>query len=239
MNSAKPATQRAHPWKTDFIRTIGLIAMAMTAIPTRLAAREFQNLDFEAAMVPTTPVGGQGGPVDPALAFPGWTMGTDGTQARNVTGYNVLTLGSVAQILIGPEFPNRIAPTALGGSYSALLQFGPLPEAGIPALIQTGVIPADARSINFLAPAPRNDARLTVDGTAIPLVAIGDRLAGDVSAFAGEEVELTFSTNRYSGPWLYFDDVQFSSATIPEPSVATLAAMSVLPFLRRARRCHQ
>lgn len=39
----------------------------------------FVNLDFEQAVIAPTPVGQFGAPADPALAFPGWTMGPSGT----------------------------------------------------------------------------------------------------------------------------------------------------------------
>jgi hypothetical protein len=190
----------------------------------------FQNLDFEEATIAPTPVG-QYGPLnaDPALAFPGWTMGPNGTLNPNYTLYNNLTLGSVAQVLVGPDYPNAIHCDSLQGSYSALLQFGPSPELGTPALIQTGLVPSDARSINFLVSATHNDARVTLDGVNIPLVSIGGgRLAGDVTAFAGHQAQLMFSTTSYGGSWLYFDDVQFSSQVIPEPRVVALSALGAL-----------
>ena len=222
------------------MRVLSLMWIAIAVVPARLSGREFQNLDFEQAMVPPTAAGLAGGPVDPALAFPGWTMGLDGTQAYNFTGYNTLTLGSVAQVLVGPSYPNRLGLMPLEGSYSALLQFGLSQEAGIPALIQTGVIPADVRSITFLAPTIGNDARVTVDGVTISLMAIGDRLTGDVSAFANREVELMFSTNSYNGNWLYFDDVTFSPAPAPEPDATWLVACGVFVLqFAGARRSHR
>jgi hypothetical protein len=188
----------------------------------------FVNLDFEQATIAPTPVG-QFGPLfaDPARAFPGWTMGSSG-----FTLYNNLTLGSAAQVLIGPSYPNAIGYTPLQGSYSALLQFGPSPGLGNPALIQTGLIPADARSITFLASATQNDARVILDGVDIPLIAIGGgRLAGDVTAFAGRQAQLMFSTKSYNGPWLYFDDVIFSPMAVPEPSTLGLAVLGVVAVL--------
>ena len=96
----------------------------------------FQNLDFEQATIAPTPVGQYGSLfADPVLAFPGWTMGPSGTANPNFTLYHNLALGSVAQVLVGPDYPNAIHYTSLQGSYSALLQFGPSPELGTPALI--------------------------------------------------------------------------------------------------------
>src|SRR5205085_1505643 len=114
----------------------------------------FVNLDFEQATIAPTEIGQFGPPfADPAMAFPGWTMGSNGQSFKNYTLYNNLTLGSVAQVLVGPKLPNADGLTPLQGSYSALLQFGPDPNFGTPALIQTGLVPANTRSINFLVSA--------------------------------------------------------------------------------------
>src|SRR5439155_10085216 len=175
----------------EFIRLSGAFAWALQ----RVIAANFQNLNLEQATIPPTPVG-QFGPLnaDPALAFPGWTMGPSGIANPNYTLYNNLTIGSVAEVLIGPNYPNGIGYAPLEGSYSALLQFGPSVTLGTPALIQTGLVPADARSITFLISQTYNDARVTLDGVVIPLVPIsGGRVAGDVTAFAGREAQLMFS----------------------------------------------
>lgn len=199
----------------------------------------FVNLDFEEATIAPTPVGGFGAaPSDPALVFPGWTMGPSGTSNPNFTLYNNLTLGSVAQVLIGPNYPNAIRYTPLQGSYSALLQFGPSATLGTPALIQRGLVPANARSITFLVSATLNDARVTLDGVNIPLFSIaGGRMAGDISAFAGQQAQLEFSATSYNGPWFYFDDIVFSPNVVPEPSALNLAVLAVVTIsLARARR---
>jgi hypothetical protein len=193
-------------------------------------AGDFQNLNFEQATISPTAAGQFGpAPADPALAFPGWTMGPGGTVNPNFTIYNNLTLGSVAQVLVGPNYPNAIGYAALEGSYSALLQFGPSLTLGTPALMQTGLVPGGSRSITFLMSQTQNDARVTLDGVVIPLVPIGNgRMAGDVAAFAGREVQLMFSTTSYTGPWLYFDDVRFSAVAVPEPSALWLAGLGFI-----------
>src|SRR5207244_6976303 len=55
----------------------------------------------------------------------------------------------------------------------------------------------------FLVSQTHNDARVTLDGTVIPLMPIGGgRMAGDVTTFAGREAQLMFSTTSYNVPWL-------------------------------------
>jgi hypothetical protein len=203
-----------------------------------IKAAEFQNLDFEQATIPPTPAGQYGTlSADPALAFPGWTMGSSGPGSPNYTLYNNLTLGSVAQVLVGPSFPNGIGYTPLEGSYSALLQFGPHPTLGTPALIQTGLVPVDARSITCVMSQSQNDASVTLDGVVIPLFSIGGgRWTGDVTSFAGKETQLMFSTKSYAGQWLYFDDVQFSSVVVPEPSLTWLWGLGFIAWCLCGRR---
>jgi hypothetical protein len=211
--------------------------VAVIASTTRLSGQGFINLNFESATVPPTPTGTFGNSVDPAMAFPGWTVGFGGPGFPNFTLYNILTLGSVAQVLVGPNYPNAIGYSPLEGSYSALLQFGPSATFGTPALIQSGLVPADARSITFLTSPTRNDARVLLDGTEIPLFSIGDgRMAGDVSAFAGSQAQVTFSTRSYNGNWLYFDDVAFSPVAVPEPSSYLLCGLGLLACWAFRRR---
>jgi len=61
-----------------------------------------------------------------------------------------------------------------------------------------------------------------LNGVNIPHVQIaGGRLAGNISAFAGTTALLTFSTTtgvEYAQESLYFDDIQFSPSSVPEPS---------------------
>lgn len=219
------------------IKHVLSVYMVCLALAPGACGQGFVNLDFEQATIPPTPPGQYGTTADPSLAFPGWTMGTSGTMFPNYTVYNNLTAGSVAQVLIGPSYPNALGFTPLQGSYSALLQFGPSTTFGTPALSQTGLVPAGMRSITFLASTRYNGARVTLDGVNIPLFDIGGgRLAGDIAAFSGQSAQLTFSTISYNGRWLYFDDVAFSPVAVPEPSTLSLAALAVLAVLALGKR---
>ena len=92
---------------------------------TYVSAQGFVNLNFELAglfIAPTSP-GSYGGQVDPALAFPGWTIrNTRFTNFGTYILYNNLTVDSAMVGLIGPSYPNALNLTSLHGSYSALLQ---------------------------------------------------------------------------------------------------------------------
>ena len=195
----------------------------------------FVNLDFEEANIAPTPVGGGVFPADPLEALPGWIVGGPLTSVS----YNRESLGGPAVTLMGPEFPNFANYLPLEGSYSVQLYYYS-GLYGVPMLSQTGMIPADARSINFLVAPSQNDGVVMLDGAPIPLVAISDgRLAGDVSFFAGTVAQLTFTTPEIAGSpgqLLYFDDIRFSSSPIPEPSTCPLSVMGVLLFWWFARR---
>jgi hypothetical protein len=188
----------------------------------------FANLDFEDATIAPTPINGWTYPADPAQAFPGWTVGGSGT----VVGYNDLSLGAPAVNLMGPNFPNAVNYTPLQGSYSVLLQY--FGNAGpAPTLSQTGLIPASAQSISLLVPPGENTVYpaamvITFNGVDIPLVPIaGGRVGGNISAFAGSVAQLTISTIN-ANDWIYFDDIQFSPSSVPEPRELALTALGAL-----------
>jgi hypothetical protein len=191
----------------------------------------FQNLDFERATVPATPINGYGNTVDPALAFPGWTVSASASTnpfCQLFALYNNRTLDSPAVDLIGPLFPNATGYSSLQGSYSVGLQYSALFNV-FPFLSQTGHVPTDARSISILVPSGSawwQWPSVNLSGVNIPLTPLGDgRVGGDVSSFAGTTVDLTFSTGTY---FAYFDNVVFSNQPIPEPGVVGFFALGVL-----------
>jgi hypothetical protein len=182
----------------------------------------FINLNFEQATIAPTPVGGFAFDVDPVAAFPGWTV----AGAQTVC-YNDVTLGNTMACLIGPDFPNGLGITSLQGSYSAWLLTYQYPGQPTPSLSQTALVPATAQSISFLAGSPYGGqfafgGQVTLGGVVIPVVSIGGgRFAGDIAAFAGQIETLTFSGN------MYFDAIQFSASSVPEPSSFCLAVIGI------------
>lgn len=115
-------------------------------------------------------------------------------------------------------------------------------------LVQAGDVPADAQSIHFISfGAP---FELRVNGSLVPLVydfgsitpipnhRRGDAV-GDISAFAGQNVELKFTTLRDNGNPIasenILDGIAFSAQAIPEPSTLALLALGAL-LLFGARR---
>lgn len=199
--------------------------VALFALVRNVSGQAFTNLDFEDATITPTTVDNFGSFATAAQCFPGWTVG------YGVVFYNDLSLGSPAIDLMGPDFPNAVNYTPLQGCYSVLLQYfgyaGPPPS-----LSQTALVPGNAQSVSLLVAAGTSpaDAVVTMNGVTIPLVSeSGGRLAGDISAYAGTVAQLTISTSS-SEDWLYFDDIQFSSSPVPEPSILDLCVLGGFLF---------
>jgi hypothetical protein len=204
-----------------FFLSVVLAATTLTPFQSTSFGQDFVDLNFEDATVSPTEPGQLGSFVDPTIAFPGWQV------SNAVCFYNDVSLGSQAVCLMGPDFSNFFGLSPLEGSYSVLMMTFSNSVGSRPILSQTGLIPADAKSITFLAGTGAltgtraTNALVTIGGVNIPIVPLPDGLfAGDVSAFAGSVEGLTFSTTIVSRDVteLYFDDVTFSTMAIPEPS---------------------
>jgi hypothetical protein len=214
------------------LRRILWFSLVSANLAQAALGQSFVNLNFEDATVPTVFPGGlTGGDVDPALAFPGWTVGNS-LNGRLYVGYNAATLGAPSVELYGPNNDFQLDP--LQGSFTAQLEYYNIPSMGLPTLSQTGLVPAGAQSINFLVGghSPTEDAAaMMINGVTIPLVPIsGGRMAADISSFAGQVVQLTFTTSTdQHNNLFYFDDIQFSASPVPEPSTFAQAALGAPP----------
>jgi hypothetical protein len=207
--------------------------MVFFTMQETVCGQGFVNLDFEEANVPPTPTNTFGNLIDPALAFPGWTVLPNNSEYATTTAYNDLSLGDPAVILMGPDFPNRPGFSPLQGCYSVLLEYFGIGNP--PGLSQTGLIPADAQSISILG----EGMVVTLNGINIPMTANEDGGAtGNISAFAGESAQLTISTSDAGGlnspNQAYFDEIQFS--TVPEPNAFSLLGVGILFICRLMKR---
>jgi hypothetical protein len=197
-------------------------------------AQGFVNLDFEDANLS----GYAAGPVPTSDAVPGWTAG--GYLGPNQMLYNNITIGSPNVSIVSSA---SVFPSPIDGTFSVFLQGGdaPTPSAFIS---QTGLIPASARSLLFKAQAdggaPINSLAVSVGGQNVSFSAISagpnyTLYGSDISAVAGLTEQLTYSVLEYY-QW-NIDDIQFSSSSIPEPSVFGLITLGGL-FLR-LRCCYK
>jgi hypothetical protein len=220
------------------MRTACLAFLFLCVLTAPVEAVPFRNLDFEEATIPPYLPGFHS--AAPALIFPGWSVGSSGTCCTNYTLYNTMTVGSSAQILMGPVRDPAEAPYVfppLQGLFSAVLMERPDPMIGTSALIQTGTVPADARSIRFRVATGIDEAAVTLSGVSIPLTNIGPGfIGGDISAFAGQDAQLMFTVRPgITAGALYFDDIQFSPIPVPEPSTIILLAAGFLVIAIRRR----
>lgn len=207
-------------------RHIIYCGVALICFLRNASAQVFVNLDFEEANVPPTPTNTLGNFVNPSLAFPGWTVLPNGTTFGTSVAYNDVSLGGPAITLIGPDFPGYLGYEPLEGCYSVLLQYFGIGNP--PALSQTGFIPPGTTTISILG-----NAVIEINGVNIPL----NNGSGNISAFAGQTVQLTITTPHSatvnSPVFDYFDDIEFSP--VPEPSVMNLTALCVLFALGSSR----
>jgi hypothetical protein len=174
-------------------------------------AQVFRNLGFEDARIICSPDWSEPSLciIEPTNAVPGWTITIGGFPTLVV--YDTISLGA-AEISIHDKNGN-LHP--ISGNFSVLLQSS-WDGQMLPALSQTGVLPASAKSMFFMS-GPGAEIRASFKGEEIPLTEIGDPThptytwGGDVSTFAGQTGALSFWGNG----WL--DGISFSSGPIPKP----------------------
>jgi hypothetical protein len=193
----------------------------------------FQNLDFEAT---TLPVNGPGGLQPIEVALPAWdAFFSDGFHPPIL--YNDHFLGTAYVGLAGTAF------TPLDGQFSVML----IPGAGSTgsavsvSIAQTGLIPAGANTLQFLAsagafhPTIRDFFGVFIDGQRLDVFppfnqpgGITNTFSADISAYAGREVSLQFTSFQLGGypNGLKLDNIMFIN--VPEPSVWALFGLGAV-----------
>jgi len=216
-----------------FFLAILLVALSATLTPVRSQSM-FQNLDFESVVLPS-PIPLPFMPTSNAL--PGWAASPYGMSGPVVqTGsvlYNSQELDASAVGVWGPGG----AYQSLQGSYSVRLAGstdGANPASA--SISQLGQIPGDALSLVFYSKPVTNIPgafdgepvfEVMFSGQTIPLIQIGSRgdyniMSGDISGFAGQTGELSFTALRNHVGWL--DNIQI----VPEPTSLSLFSAGVL-----------
>lgn len=209
--------------------SIALLLMCF-AVCSGSAQGSFQNLSFESAVIMPVP-GGPAGSVQFAPAFPGWACTVNG-QAQNSALYDNLTI-TPALALYGS------GAMKVEGNYSAVFQATTLFLPSQVSLFQSGLIPADSRSLQFLATSPGGlgDGQFTVslNGSALSLSVLQDfgsysLYGSDITSFAGQNVQLRFDhTVAPSGiSVMTLDAINFSPTAVPEPTAGALLALGGL-----------
>jgi len=200
----------------------------------------FKNLTFESPIVPLSPVSPSNPIVPFTNALPGWA-GFIGTNQVATALYNSLNLDLSTIALLTNNFTTgpSFAPL-IEGNYTAVLQAQRDPnninQLVQVSLAQSGLVPADSLSLQFLAYTAGTPFAVTLGGQNIPVFALQTypsytRYGGNISAFAGALTELQFTAfpNNYPGSTVFaLDSIQFSNQPIPEPSVFGLFALGAL-----------
>ena len=227
---------------TFYLALSGASVLTVTASPFLNLGFDNPNLDG----LPAPPHIGTGS----FWMTPGWTV------SKEVVGWNLsqtfMGVSSILDVNFRDTHFGLNAPAPVVGNFS--LGVWPWPVPGLPfTLSQTGDIPADAQSLQFLYQG--NDLRVFVGGSLEPMNFIGTRptdnpaaptapyFAVDVSPFAGKTAELKFEFRSYGyddfsgGPRIpinlpnaqshVLDDLKFSAlpASVPEPGTYALFAL--------------
>ena len=200
----------------------------------------FVNLDFESAsIIPLV-----GGPYYPysilvANAVPGWTVNIGGVQVSQIT-YNDPTAGSAGATLWATN------GAQISGRYSVDLT-GSIDGTTAASISQSSLVPVTANSILFEAQPGFGALVISLGGQSLSFFALSSGsnytlYGADVSAFAGQTEQLTFSALGYSQRLNYWniDNIQFSSSPVPEPGALGLFALGgALLSLRRWKQPFQ
>ncbi|MEI7728575.1 MAG: hypothetical protein WCO56_03350 [Verrucomicrobiota bacterium] len=217
--------------------------LAISWWPLTSNAQAFMNLDFEAATI--IPIVNDPYQVEWDAAMPGWSgyYGNTytGIKKRTSLVYNTLSIGDPSIDLLGPGSGYQMS-----GNYCLALQTSVTFYFTDVYITQTGTIPADANSIQFKGSSARNGFIVSLDGHPISMPALKTdgsyyQYGGDISAFAGQTVELRITDIAVpnSESMFFIDSIAFSTEAVPEPGVITLCCaggMMVWWLLGRRRR---
>lgn len=212
-----------------------VIALLLVA-SGRCQSQGFLNLNFESAKVSGL------SPGDFVLtqdAFPDWsayygTTADPTSSTESAVAYDGISTGGPMISLQDSNAPDPY--NTLQGNYSALL----VGAAGTAvSLGQTGTVPSTAQSLTFWG-SLSGTIEVSFDGQMLSLTDVSNALnytvyAANISSYAGQTGQLLFtSPSPYA---TIFDNVQFSTSPVPEPSafaLCTLGGLS-LAWWRRKR----
>ncbi len=200
--------------------------------------QSFVNLDFEDATIvpdPSSPYYPSG--VYAGSAIPGWTAA--GLTSPNDILYDDASLGATSVTLCGTNSP--YSHSALDGLFSIELYGGVEGPAAGASISQTGLVPANAASLRFVAagvsPPAGGLLLVSLGGQYIAISAISSGpnytlYDGNIAPFAGQVKQLTFTVPQGINNIWDLDDIQFSSIPVPEPGAGDLFVIGWLMFRR-------
>jgi hypothetical protein len=214
-------------------KLIPRLSVVFFAVLSAKAQGTFQNLNFEQAD-PVIVVGSPSNPyeVTAASALPDWTVTIGGVQQTQMSE-NSPSLGGPLVMLAGPGDAFGFPP--IDGNYSVLLQ-GTF-SSSLPAISQTGLIPAGTQSLYFEADPGITGLNVLIGGQTVPFGPVGGGAnytlyGANISAWAGQTEQLTFAAQESTmglNNW-ELDDISFSTQSVPEPSPLMLTGVGAFVF---------
>jgi len=219
-----------------------LIVAAVQALV--VSGAEFRNLGFEEANTSGLHTGDT---VPLNQLLPGWTV-RSGTNVETYGGFDGISLGWPA-IVGDARLIKAGGATGINVDGNYALDFTPVLRGDEMSISQTGLVPLDAKTIRFMAasepffgPQSQNFYDVEVNGTRLDLLwratpgagMLDWNVAGDVSAYAGQEVDLVFRTRFQTiGPFSFpmedyaLDTIIFSPVPLPEPNIAQMGLLGI------------
>lgn len=195
---------------------IARLSAALLVLSCSALGQGFQNLDFESSTITQTQPAGM---VSETNALPGWIAGAFPLNHLPTVGFNNAVSNGVyysGVFLLGTN-----SGSAIEGGFSVLLQVAAGPGITQAASIdQTALVPVGSQSILFKAQPGSGSFVVSLGSQTIPLFAqsTGSNYTlygGDISAFAGQTLDLGFIALKSSqlNSWI-LDSIQFSSSPL-------------------------
>jgi len=216
-----------------------LIILISLSNQQNLEAQGFVNLNFESANL-TGYSSLQQVPISSAL--PGWSVdfiASGSTNAVTQVVYNGISLGGQGISIIDSNAPSFLP---LQGKYSAFL-FGTDLNGSTTAMIsQTALVPNDAASL-LLDVYAFNSFEVSLGGQTINMIPLETfsnytLYGANISSFAGDVETFSLIAPPTGGPnGVEFDNIQFSTSAVPEPSIFGFFALGGAAFAWR--RCQK
>ncbi|MCK9684709.1 PEP-CTERM sorting domain-containing protein [Scleromatobacter humisilvae] len=228
------------------MRIAASVAAVLACLATSAAAQAFVDLDFDAANVPLPPGSTSFMPWNEAA--PGWSH-SDGDSTSYVSWFPNAGYSQSYVLLLSP-FGSASGPYGFGlksGTFHEDEPRGPFVYAEIS---QTGRLGPQVTTIELLSSSYLFE--VTLDGTGIAMQPVGldptsptytedmmgysGEWTGDVSAFAGQVVNLQITDLQTAPnpPGLAIDQIEF--LPVPEPSTAALLGLGLLATVLAGRR---
>jgi hypothetical protein len=216
-----------------------VLSITLLALVHNCDGQAFVNLDFESANLSPIPAGQFGSLVPISDALPGWTgyfTGPGGTGQAAQVLQNNFTTGAASIDILGPYWSYG---GIIEGQYTVVLQAQAAFGITI-SLSQTGLVPVDARSLQFKA-SVIGPFSVSLGGETLSLIPLGigpnyTLYGADITPFAGQIENLAITEPAAVGNATdLFDSFVFSPTTVPEPGTLALLALGGL-FLGLSRR---